>query len=60
MTSKASPQTVETCHRGASRTANYQTSGPQFLSATRSPLRPGVTSETVNLMIDPFRSPLNA
>ena len=35
---------------GASRNANYQMSAAQFLAATGRPLRPGVTSETVNLI----------
>jgi hypothetical protein len=35
---------------GASRNANFQMSASQFLAATGSALRPGVTSETVNLI----------
>ncbi|HXH24673.1 MAG TPA: hypothetical protein VNI78_05450, partial [Vicinamibacterales bacterium] len=36
---------------GASRAANYQMTAAQFLAATGRPLRPGLTSETVNLLL---------
>jgi hypothetical protein len=36
---------------GASRTANFQMTAAQFLAATGKPLRTGVTSETVNLLL---------
>ncbi len=36
---------------GASRAANYQMTAAQFLAATGRPLRTGVTSETVNLLL---------
>ena len=36
---------------GASRAANYQMTPAQFLAATGRPLRAGVTSETVNLLL---------
>ena len=36
---------------GASRSANYLMSAAQFLAATGRPLRPGVTTETVNLLL---------
>jgi hypothetical protein len=36
---------------GGSRTANYLMSAAQFLAATGRPLRTGVTSETVNLLL---------
>jgi hypothetical protein len=36
---------------GASRAANYQMSAAQFLAATGRPLRTGITSETVNLLL---------
>jgi hypothetical protein len=36
---------------GSSRSANYLMTPAQFLAATGRPLRPGVTSETVNLLL---------
>ena len=36
---------------GASRSANFTMNAAQFLAATGRPLRPGVTSETVNLLL---------
>jgi hypothetical protein len=36
---------------GASRSANYLMNAAQFLAATGRPLRAGVTSETVNLLL---------
>jgi hypothetical protein len=36
---------------GASRSANYLMTAAQFLAATGRPLRPGVTTETVNLLL---------
>ena len=36
---------------GASRAANYQMNAAQFLAATGRPLRQGVTTETVNLLL---------
>jgi hypothetical protein len=36
---------------GASRSANYLMNAAQFLAATGRPLRPGVTTETVNLLL---------
>jgi hypothetical protein len=36
---------------GGSRSANYQMTAAQFLSATGRPLRPGVTSQTVDLLL---------
>jgi hypothetical protein len=36
---------------GSSRSANYQMTPTQFLAATGRPLRAGVTSETVNLLL---------
>ena len=36
---------------GASRAANYLMTAAQFQAATGQPLRPGVTTETVNLLL---------
>jgi hypothetical protein len=45
------PAGTSVASNGGSRALNYQMSAAQFLAATGRPLRPGLTSQTVNLLL---------